>query len=75
MPQVSSTGNINNYYFNGFYKDIWRSFIPDKFTEKEIDFMKGYFNLGSGSKVLDFMCGYGRHAIGLAKNGIHYQKV
>ena len=70
MPLVSKGENINSSYFNGFYKDIWRSFIPDKFTEKEIEFMLGYFNLGTGSKVLDIMCGYGRHAIGLARSGI-----
>ena len=29
-----------------------------------------YFNLKEGSKVLDLMCGYGRHAIALAKKGI-----
>ena len=32
--------------------------------------MLQYFNLQPGSKVLDLMCGYGRHAIALAKKGI-----
>ena len=32
--------------------------------------MMQYFNLQPGSKVLDLMCGYGRHAIALAKKGI-----
>ena len=63
-------GNINDTYFNGEYKEIWRTLIPDELTVKEIDFMLPYFNLQPGSKVLDLMCGYGRHAIALARKGI-----
>lgn len=67
---MSETQNINDSYFDGYYKDIWKSVIPDEFTVKEVDFMIPYFNLKPGSRVLDLMCGYGRHAIGLAKKGI-----
>ncbi len=59
--------NINDTYFDGFYKEIWRTIIPDELTVKEVDFMLSYFNLQPGDKVLDMMCGYGRHAIALAK--------
>ncbi|HLG38663.1 MAG TPA: methyltransferase domain-containing protein [Chitinophagaceae bacterium] len=62
--------NINDTYFDGYYKDIWRSIIPAELTPKEVDFMIQYFNLEPGNKVLDIMCGYGRHAIELAKKGI-----
>src|SRR5882757_6603502 len=62
--------NINNSYFDGHYKDIWRSIIPAELTPKEADFMMQYFNLQEDSKVLDIMCGYGRHALALAKKGI-----
>jgi len=62
--------NINDTYFDGYYKDIWRSVIPAELTPKEIDFMLSWFNLQPGSKVLDLMCGYGRHAIALAKKGM-----
>jgi SAM-dependent methyltransferase len=62
--------NINDNYFDGYYKDIWRALIPAELTGKEVDFMVGYFNLGKGSRVLDIMCGYGRHAIELAKRGM-----
>ena len=61
--------NINDTYFDGFYKELWRSIIPSVLTEKEIEFIVPYFNLQPGSKVLDLMCGYGRHAIALAKKG------
>jgi len=62
--------NVNNTYFNGYYKEIWRSYIPAELTVKETDFMMRHFNLKPESKVLDIMCGYGRHAIVLAEKGI-----
>jgi SAM-dependent methyltransferase len=62
--------NINDTYFDGHYKDIWRSLIPAELTIKEVDFMMSWFGLKPGDKVLDLMCGYGRHAIALAKKGI-----
>ena len=62
--------NVNDSYFDGYYKEIWRNIIPDELTNKEVDFIFSYFNLQQGSNVLDIMCGYGRHAIALAKKGI-----
>ncbi|HKZ66751.1 MAG TPA: class I SAM-dependent methyltransferase [Chitinophagaceae bacterium] len=67
--------NINDSYFDGYYKDIWRNIIPAELTVKETDFMLQYFNLQPGNKVLDIMCGYGRHAIALAKKGINVTAV
>ena len=75
MHPENKAHNINNNYFKGFYKEIWRSVIPDELTVKEIGFMQEYFKLKSGSKVLDIMCGYGRHAIGLANRGINVTAV
>jgi len=62
--------NVNDTYFDGYYKDIWRNMIPEQLTVKEVEFMVEYFQLKPGSKVLDLMCGYGRHAIALAEKGI-----
>ncbi len=62
--------NVNDTYFDGYYKDIWRSVIPAELTTKETDFMVRHFDLQAGDRVLDLMCGYGRHAIALAKKGI-----
>lgn len=67
--------NVNDTYFEGYYKEIWRAVIPDELTIKELDFMVPYFNLQAGSKVLDLMCGYGRHALTLAKKGIEVTAV
>ena len=62
--------NINDSYFHGYYKDIWKEIIPKELTVKEVDFIQQYFNLQPNCKVLDIMCGYGRHAIPLAEKGI-----
>lgn len=62
--------NVNDNYFDGHYKEIWRKLIPDILTAREVSFILNYFNLNPGERVLDLMCGYGRHAIALAKKGI-----
>jgi 2-polyprenyl-3-methyl-5-hydroxy-6-metoxy-1,4-benzoquinol methylase len=62
--------NVNDTYFSGHYKQIWKTIIPDELTVKEIDFMIPFFNLRNESHVLDLMCGYGRHALALARKGI-----
>jgi 2-polyprenyl-3-methyl-5-hydroxy-6-metoxy-1,4-benzoquinol methylase len=62
--------NINDTYFDGYYKDIWRTIIPSELTPKEVDFIIPYFKLAPRSKVLDLMCGYGRHTIALASKGM-----
>jgi cyclopropane fatty-acyl-phospholipid synthase-like methyltransferase len=67
--------NINDTYFDGHYKQIWKSIIPDEMTVKETDFMLQYFKLKPGSRVLDLMCGYGRHSLALAGKGIEVTAV
>src|SRR5712671_4781904 len=62
--------NVNDIYFDGAYKEIWRSIIPTELTTKEVDFILSYFDVKKGNNVLDLMCGYGRHAIALGRKGI-----
>ena len=62
--------NVNDHYFDGYYKDIWKAIIPAELTIKEVDFMLQHFHLRTGSTVLDLMCGYGRHTIALAEKGM-----
>ena len=62
--------NVNDTYFDSYYKEIWKTIVPDELTVKEVDFMIPYFNLQPGSKILDLMCGYGRHSIALAQKGM-----
>jgi cyclopropane fatty-acyl-phospholipid synthase-like methyltransferase len=66
----SSSRNINNSFFSGIYKQVWRETIPPGLSEAEVDFIMEMAGLVKGDRVLDFMCGYGRHALELAKRGI-----
>lgn len=62
--------NINDSYFDGHYKDIWREVNPPELTRVEVEFMINHFALNKDSVVLDMMCGYGRHALALARQGV-----
>ena len=61
--------NINNAFFNGIYKKVWRQLIPAGLTEAETDFIEVVADLQKTQKVLDIMCGYGRHSLQLARRG------
>jgi len=65
-----SKSNINDNFFDGFYKQIWKELIPPELTRKELDFMVPFFHLQKGDSILDLMCGHGRHSIGLARMGM-----
>ena len=47
--------NVNDQYFHGHYKDIWRTLIPSLLTGKEIEFIIPYFKLSPSSSVLDLV--------------------
>ena len=68
MPS-ESTENINNDFFKGIYKEVWRKEEPKGLTEAEADFIEEVGSFTKKDNVLDIMCGYGRHAIELAKRG------
>jgi cyclopropane fatty-acyl-phospholipid synthase-like methyltransferase len=63
------TPNINSEFFKGLYKEVWRKEIPNGLTEAEVDFIEEIGQLQTGNYVLDLMCGYGRHALELARRG------
>ncbi len=64
---MTSHLNINNIFFDGSYKAVWRKLIPPGLTEAEVDFIIEIAGLKSKSHVLDLMCGYGRHVLELAR--------
>lgn len=68
---MPSSQNINNSFFEGSYKHAWKRIIPPGLTEAEVDFLQDVAGLEKGSKVLDIMCGYGRHALELARRGVN----
>lgn len=69
MPNSST--NINNTFFKGAYKHAWKGIIPAGLTEAEVDFIQNVASLFAGAKVLDLMCGYGRHALELGRRSVH----
>src|SRR5689334_18560829 len=64
-----ATQNINNEFFKGIYKEVWRKEIPNGLTEAEVDFIEEIGGLSKGDHVLDLMCGYGRHTLELGRRG------
>ena len=52
MSQNIKPENVNNSFFDGYYKDIWRQFFPEKTTRAEVDFIVEQANLNPGSDVL-----------------------
>lgn len=69
MNAVTNSSNINDHFFSGQYKEVWRRTIPPGLTEAEVDFIENAANLQKGQHVLDAMCGYGRHALVLGQRG------
>lgn len=56
--------------FDGLYKDLWRKIVPEALTQVELEFIVQVTGLEPGDAVLDLMCGYGRHTLGLAQKGL-----
>jgi len=56
-----------------WYKKIWSLGIKDNTwvedTENQVDFVVKTLELSGGERVLDLACGYGRHALSLARRG------
>lgn len=65
----SAFSNINDVFFSGHYKEVWRKLIPPGLSEAECSFIEDVAALQPNNRVLDLMCGYGRHALELAKRG------
>lgn len=70
MPQNIQPENVNNTFFDGHYKHIWRQIFPELTTLRETDWMLNEGNLQPGDQVLDIMCGHGRHSLELGRRGI-----
>ena len=75
MPTNIQSENVNNSFFDGHYKDIWRQIFPEKTTLAEVDFIVEEAKLQPGKHILDIMCGYGRHSLELANRGINVTAV
>ena len=65
----TKSNNINDTFFQGAYKEVWRKLIPPGLSEAECSFVEDEASLQKGDNVLDLLCGYGRHALELGRRG------
>lgn len=56
-------------FFDRDYLRMYTPFLPPKKTEQEVKDIIALLNLQQGDHFLDLCCGYGRHAIPLARYG------
>ena len=56
-------------FFDDDYLKIYRAMIPPETTAAEVDFLETVLAPPAGGAILDLACGYGRHAIALARRG------
>lgn len=56
-------------WFRTFFGESYLRFDRHDDTEEEVDFIERVLELEKGDRVLDLCCGYGRHAIRLARRG------
>ena len=56
-------------FFDEDYLKIYGPQITDERNQRETEFIAGALDLPRGATVLDLACGFGRHAIGMAKLG------
>jgi len=75
QPVYMATQNINDIFFKGLYKDVWRKLIPPGLSEAECDFIEQEMNIQPDARLLDLMCGYGRHALPLARKGFRVSAI
>lgn len=56
-------------FFHGLVQDAWQAAQTEDQTQFEVDFLHDLLELQPGHRVLDVFCGYGRHALELARLG------
>jgi ubiquinone/menaquinone biosynthesis C-methylase UbiE len=56
-------------FFNEAYHLLYHPFLSEAQTMRDADGMLGLLSLPQGSSILDVGCGWGRHALALAKRG------
>jgi SAM-dependent methyltransferase len=56
-------------FFDEEYLQIYRPQLTEERTDQETQFIAGALDLPRGATVLDLACGFGRHAIGMARRG------
>ena len=56
-------------FFTGVPMDFWRRAVPPDWTADEVRFLEKWSGVAKGGAFLDALCGFGRHALELARKG------
>lgn len=56
-------------FFHGLPQDAWRAAQTDEQTQLDLELLVETLEFGPGDRLLDVFCGYGRHALPLARMG------
>lgn len=56
-------------FFTGLNCEMWEKAVTSEWTMQEVSFLIDTLAIQPGAKLLDSPCGYGRHAIELARKG------
>lgn len=56
-------------FFHGLPQEAWRAAQSAEQTQHELELLVETLEFGPGDRVLDVFCGYGRHALPLARMG------
>lgn len=70
--QTMNTTIHNEWYtnfFSGLNCEMWERAVSSEWTTSEVDFLIETMEISPSNAILDVPCGYGRHAIELAKQG------
>lgn len=73
MSRLTATVETNEPWYQSFFRDsylkIYAPLFSNARTNSEVDRIASLLDLSVGNAVLDLACGYGRHAIALARRG------
>lgn len=56
-------------FFHGLPQDAWKAAQTDEQTHLDLEMLVETLSFGPGDRLLDVFCGYGRHALPLARMG------
>ncbi|GAA4403795.1 class I SAM-dependent methyltransferase [Nibrella viscosa] len=58
-----------HHFFHGLPQEAWKTAQTHEQTQQELELLVESLELGPGDHLLDVFCGYGRHALPLARLG------